>query len=679
MLTFVIVTISYYGSGGPPRRPERSSMMKIHRWVCLAFALFLSACSFISNEPSLIPREILFGNPERSNPQISPDGKYLAYLAPDKDNVMQLWVRTLYGKDDRRLTDEKKRGIRYYTWTYENAQLIFAQDTDGDENWQLYLVGMASGAIRNLTPYKGVQSRVVALDPGYPGEILIAMNLRNRRFHDVYRVDLRTGETVMAVRNGGRQVWWIADAHFKARIMTTVGATMVRDSERRPWKTLRNWQTAEFGNLFGFSRDEKTFYMGGTPDENTSALLAIDLSSGKQSVIAHDPEYDLDDVFMHPATREVQAVSFYRDKLEWQVLDPSIAEDFAALKNLRAGEFSVIHAHGNPALPSRNLGRRDLRDKIWLVSYSTDDGSVYHYAYERDSKRATFLFSERPKLEKLKLAAMRPIAYPSRDGLTVHGYLTLPRGVPAKNLPSVLLVHGGPWARDQWGYYDAVQWLANRGYAVLQPNYRGSTGYGRKFVVAGYKEWGGKMHDDLVDGAGWLIKEGIADPKKIAIMGASYGGYATLAGLTLTPDLFAAGVSRVGISNLLTFFQTYPSYWSPYTPAMMRRVGNPKTEEELLKTRSPLFFVDRVQAPLLIAHGQNDVRVVINESEQMVEAMRKAGKAVDYVVYGDEGHSLTRPENKFHFYAKAEEFLAKHLGGRFEPEGALAGHAGVTK
>jgi len=419
--------------------------------------------------------------------------------------------------------------------------------------------------------------------------------------------------------------------------------------------------------------------MLGTPDENTGGLLAIDLASGKETVIAHDAEYDLDDVFLHPITREIQAVSFNKAKLEWQVLDPSIADDFTVLKNLSQAEFSVIHPHANPALPSRNLGRRDLQDKIWIVTYSSDDGSVRHYAYERASKQATFLFSERPKLERWKLAAMQPIAYQARDGLRIHGYLTLPVGVPAKDLPAVLLVHGGPWSRDYWGYYDAVQWLANRGYAVLQVNYRGSTGYGRKFVAASYKEWGGKMHDDLVDGVQWLVKQRIADQKRIAIMGASYGGYATLVGLTFTPDLFAAGVSRVGISNLLSFYQTYPVYWSPVTPAFTRRIGDPKTEEEMLKSRSPLFFTDRIKAPLLIGHGVNDVRVVVNESEQMVEAMRIENKAVEYVVYGDEGHSIAWPENKFHFYAKAEEFLAKHLGGRFEPEGEITGHAGVTK
>jgi dipeptidyl aminopeptidase/acylaminoacyl peptidase len=274
---------------------------------------------------------------------------------------------------------------------------------------------------------------------------------------------------------------------------------------------------------------------------------------------------------------------------------------------------------------------------------------------------------------------MQPISYSSRDGLTIHGYLTLPVGVPAKDLPTVLFVHGGPWLRDRWGYYDTVQWLANRGYAVLQVNYRGSAGYGRNFLNAGDKEWGGKMQDDLIDGVQWLITQGITDPRKVAIMGASYGGYATLAGLTLTPDIFAAGVSRVGISDLIFHYNNYPAYWSLYKVMFRVRVGDPQKEEELLKSRSPLFHVDAIKAPLLIAHGSNDARVVAAQSEQIVAAMRKADKSVEYLIYEDEGHREWKPESKFHFYAKTEEFLARYLGGRFEPSGNLTGHAGVER
>lgn len=648
-------------------------MKKISFLIVHSALLVLVAHSTVfSQPPRLIPREVLFGHPDRTNPQISPDGKYLSYLAPDKNNVMQIWVRTLDERDDRQLTSERTHGIGHYTWTYQPNKLIFAQDNAGDENWQIYAADIYEGAIKNLTPYKGVQSRLVAIDPVHPDEMLIAMNLRNRRFHDVYRLNLETGEIQMVSRNGGFQYAWVAASQLSVRIAANPAAVIVRDSPRQPWKVARRWQDGSSGVLFGQSRDDKTFYvLNSIPDGDTEALLAVDIASGKETVLAHDPKYDVGDVFIDPLTRQIQAVAFHREKLEWQVLDPSIADDFAVLAKVRAGQFTVLHPpYGAPMLPSRSLGRRDLGNRIWIVSYESAEGPTFHYAYDRNSKTATLLFADRPKLEEFKLAPMEPVSYQSRDGLTIHGYLTLPADIPAKNLPMVMLVHGGPWSRDRWGYDGAVQWLANRGYGVLQLNYRGSTGYGRNFVIASYKEWGGKMHDDVVDGARWLIERGIADAKRIAIMGASFGGYEALVGVTLTPGLFAAGVSRVGISSLLTHEKNRPPYWSPLRGVWARRMGDPVKDEEMLRSRSPLYFADRVQVPLLIAHGKNDVRVVAAESEQMVEAMRKANKPVEYFVYEDEGHRFARPENILHFYAKAEEFLAKHLGGRFEAGGA---------
>jgi dipeptidyl aminopeptidase/acylaminoacyl peptidase len=654
--------------------------MKALRYLpALLVFLFLGCVTNLSPVP-LIPRDHMFGNPERTNPQISPDAKYLAYLAPDKNNVLQLWVRTLGAQDDRPLTAEKTHGIWHYTWTYSPNKLIFAQDNHGDENWEIYSVDIHSGNTKNLTPYKGVQSRLVGIDPTHPDDMLIAMNLRNRRLHDVYRLNLLTGETVMIDRNGGLQYKWALDSQLGVRAAATPVAVIVRESAKQPWRIARRWQAGSSGGLIGQSLDHRTVYLRASPmDGDTEALLAFDIASGNETVMAHDLKYDIEDVFVDPITRQIQAVAFQKERLEWQILDQSIADDFATLAKVRARQFTVIHPYSSPLLPSRSLGRRDLRDRIWIVSYESDDGPTYHYAYDRSSKTATFLFADRPKLEAFRLASMQPISYQSRDGLTVHGYLTVPVGVPARNLPVVLLVHGGPWARDRWGYHGTVQWLANRGYGVLQVNYRGSTGYGRKFVEASYKEWGGKMHDDVVDGAHWLIKNGIADSQKIAIMGASFGGYATLVGLTFTPEIFAAGVSRVGISSLLSNAKTRPPYWSVFRGVYARRVGDPDKEEELLKSRSPLYFADRVKAPLLIAHGANDVRVVAAESQQMVEAMRKENKPVEYFVCEDEGHGMNRAENRHHFYAKAEEFLARYLGGRFEPAGESAGHAGVTK
>jgi dipeptidyl aminopeptidase/acylaminoacyl peptidase len=647
----------------------------------IVFALLSACCAFQNGQPPpLIPRQILFGQPERTNPQISPDGKLLAYLTPDANSVVQIWVRTLGTQDDRQLTAEKTHSIWHYTWTYSPNKLLFAQDFRGDENWQIYLLDAASGAIKNLTPYQGVQSRLVAVDPLHPDELIVAMNLRNRRFHDAYRLNIETGETLMVSRNGGLQVWWTPDWQFRVLTASTTTGLLIRESPRAPWKNIRRWPRGTTGALLGPSRERHTIHLISSPqDGNTEALLEFDLATGAEKVIAHDPEYDAHAVFTDFATRQIQAVAFQKEKLRWQVLDPSIAEDFAALAKINTGEFTVVHPYGSPMLPSRSLGRRDLQDKYWIVSYERDNGPTYHYLYERQKKTATLLFADRPKLENFKLAAMQPISFKSRDDLTIHGYLTLPVGVPAKNLPVVVLVHGGPWSRDQWGYSGTVQWLANRGYGVLQVNYRGSTGYGRNFIIASYKEWGAKMHDDIVDGTRWLIESGIADPKRTAIMGASFGGYATLVGLTLTPEIFTAGVSRVGISSLLTVAKNRPPYWSPWRGMYALRVGDPVKDEEMLRARSPLYFADRVQKPLLIAHGANDVRVVAQESEQMVQALREANKPVDYFVYEDEGHGINRSANRHHFHAKAEEFLARHLGGRLEPITDIPGHSGMEK
>jgi len=618
----------------------------------------------------LIPREILFGNPERTSPRISPNGKYLAYLAPDQNNVLQVWLRTVGQEDDRQLTADKKRGIRIFFWTYSAEQLIYLQDSDGDENWHLYSVNIQSNIVRDLTPFQGILAQPVALDPKFPDQMLVGLNLHDLRKHDVYQLNLKNGAVEFDTENPGNIVAWTADAQLQVRaaIATTPDGgsdLLFRPAIDKSWETLRHWGPDDEGNAVSFSADGKILYLIGSHDTNAQRLIALDLATRQETIIAEDAQYDVDDLLIHPVLRVIQAVSFYRDKQEWQVLDQSIAVDFDTIAKVRPGEFGV--------------SSRDLADTSWIVAYNTDDGPVYYYTYNRESKNSTLLFSNRPKLEELPLASMQPISYQARDRLTIHGYLMTPVGIPAKNLPTVLLVHGGPWARDTWGYDSEVQWLANRGYAVLQVNFRGSTGYGKDFLNAGNREWGAKMHDDLIDAVNWLVEKGIADSKKIAIMGGSYGGYATLVGLTFTPDVFAAGVDIVGPSNLVTMIQSIPPYWEPLRAMEAHRVGNLETEEEFLLSRSPLFFVDRIKVPLLIAQGANDPRVKQAESDQIVEAMQQANKPVEYILYTDEGHGFARPENRLHFYAKAEEFLAKYLGGRFEPEGDIQGHSGVVK
>lgn len=624
----------------------------------------------VAQLPPLIPRDILFGNPERANPQLSPDGKYLAYIAPDENNVLQVWLRTVGQEDDRKLTADKKRGIRIYFWTYNAEQLIYLQDSDGDENFHLYSVNIESNIVRDLTPFQGIKAQPVDLDPKFPDEVLVGLNLQDLSKFDVYRINLKNGAVDFDTENPGNIVAWTGDANFQIRAAIAAtpdgGSDLIfRETTDQQWDTLRHWGPDEEGYPVSFSEDGKTLYIIGSHDANAQRLIDLDLATREEKVIAEDSQYDVGGILMHPVKRVIQAVSFYKDKQEWQVIDQSIAADFEAIAKVRPGEF--------------NISSRDLADKTWLVSYLTDDGPVYYYAYNRESKTSTLLFSNQPKLEGLSLASMQPISFESGDGLTIHGYLTTPVGIPAKNLPTVLLVHGGPWARDNWGYSPLVQWLANRGYAVLQVNFRGSTGYGKAFVNAGNREWAAKMHDDLIDAVNWLVQQGISDPKKIAIMGGSYGGYATLVGLTFTPDVFAAGVDIVGPSNLVTLMQSIPPYWAPLKANFYHRVGNLETEEEFLKSRSPLFFADRITKPLLIGQGANDPRVKQAESEQIVEAMYKAGKPVEYALYTDEGHGFARPENRLHFYAIAEEFLAKYIGGRSEPVGDIQGHSGIIK
>ncbi|MEP0858987.1 S9 family peptidase [Trichocoleus sp. DQ-U1] len=618
--------------------------------------------------PPLIPREVLFGNPERTSPRLSPDGKYLAYIAPDEKNVLQVWLRTVGQEDDRQLTADKKRGIRIFFWTYNADQLMYMQDSDGDENFHLYSVNIHSNIVRDLTPFQGVKAQPVDLDPKFPDQVLVGMNLKDLQKFDVYRINLANGAVDLYAENPGNVVSWTVDAQFQVRAATAAtpdgGSDLLfRETTQGDWETLRHWGPDDEGGAVSFSEDGKTLYISGSHDANASRLIAFDVTTREETVIAEDPQYDLGGIVIHPITRVIQAVSFYKEKQEWQVLDQSIAADFEAIAQIRPGEFGI--------------SSRDLADKNWLVAFLTDDGPVYYYAYNRDSKTSTLLFSNKPVLEGLSLASMQPISYQAQDGLTIHGYLTTPVGITAQNLPTVLLVHGGPWARDTWGYDPQAQWLANRGYAVLQVNFRGSTGYGKAFVNAGNREWAAKMHDDLIDAVNWLVQQGISDPQKIAIMGGSYGGYATLVGLTFTPDVFACGVDIVGPSNLITLMQSIPPYWEPLKANFYYRVGNLETEEEFLKSRSPLFFVDRITKPLLIAQGANDPRVKQAESEQIVEAMQKANKPVEYALYTDEGHGFARPENRLHFYAIAEEFLSKYLGGRCEPLGDIPGHSGV--
>ncbi len=429
---------------------------------------------------------------------------------------------------------------------------------------------------------------------------------------------------------------------------------LIRDSAEGEWRTVINWDAddALTSGALSFTRDGQSLYLIDSRDVNAGRLLKLNLTTNETSVLAEDAQYDVNNVMIHPDTYEIQAVAFDKDRVEWQILDSSIGLDFDRIGDIHQGDFSIVG--------------RDDNDNTWVVAFTVDNGPVPFYVYDRKSQSADFLFDNQPDLANYTLAHMQPVAITARDGLALHAYLTLPADVEPKNLPMVLNVHGGPWARDSWGYDPEAQWFANRGYACLQVNYRGSTGYGKTFLNAGNKEWGGKMHDDLVDCVNWAIEQGIADAQKVAIYGGSYGGYAALAGATFTPDLFRCAVDIVGPSNLITLIRTIPPYWSTGLSMFYERVGNPDTAEDFLKSRSPLFHVDQIKIPMLIAQGANDPRVKQAESEQIVDAMKKKGINYEYLLFPDEGHGFAKPENRIKFYTAAEKFLATYLGGRYE-------------
>ncbi|HLW02117.1 MAG TPA: S9 family peptidase [Ktedonobacterales bacterium] len=606
----------------------------------------------------LIPREILFGNPDKANPQVSPDGTKMAYLAP-VNNVLNVWVGAIGSVDYRPVTSDTDRGVRFYFWAADNKHILYIQDVGGNENWRLYATNLETRATRDLTPFENVQVQIIDHDKHFPNELLIGMNKENPQVHDVYHLDLPSGELTLVAKNPGNISSWVIDTHFNVRGAVTAlpdggSELLVRADESADWQAMVTWNADDSltSGPVGFTKDGTSIYLQDSRQVNAGRLVKLALATGDLDIVAEDPQYDVGSVMTHPDTYEIQAVAFNKDRNEWAVVDASIQKDFDRIRSIDRGDFFITS--------------RDDADNIWIVAFTTDNGPVPYYAYNRQTQEATFLFNNQPALSQYTLATMEPIVFTARDGLTVHGYLTLPPGEQKMSLPLVLNVHGGPWGRDGWGYRPDAQWFANRGYACLQVNFRGSTGYGKDFLNAGDKEWGRNMHYDLVDGVQWAIDQGIADPKKVAIFGGSYGGYAALVGATFTPDLFCCAVDIVGPSNLITLIRTVPPYWSTFLATFHKRVGNPDTEEEFLKSRSPLFKVDQIKIPILIGQGANDPRVKQAESEQIVAAMQSKGIAYEYMLFPDEGHGFAKPENRLKFFAAAEKFLAAHLGGRYE-------------
>ncbi len=617
----------------------------------------------------MIPRQVLFGNPEKSMARISPDGEYLSYLAP-VDGVLNVWIAAVEDPDSARpITNDEERGIRHYDWTYDGQHILYYQDARGDEDWHVYATNITTGETRDLTPFEKVNSQILSVNEKTPNEILIGINTRNPQLHDVYRIELSTGERTLIEENPGF-VSYLFDNDDRTRFAMTFSPTggqviLQRDESNQwqPFLEVPNTDALTTG-LTGFDKSNQILYMIDSRKRNTAALFTLDPASGKQELMAEDDRADVGGMLVHPTEKHVQAVSFIYDRNRWHVLDPAIQEDMDYLHSVEDGELSITS--------------RTLDDRLWIAAYALDNGPVKYYLYDRTGKQANYLFSNRTDLDEYQLARMHSLTIKSRDGWDLVSYLTLPpdsvpdgEARPSNPVPLVLLVHGGPWGRDVWGYDSQHQWLSNRGYAVLSVNFRGSTGFGKEFINAGNGEWAGKMHDDLIDAVNWAIREKITQRDQVAIMGGSYGGYATLVGLTVTPDTFVCGVDIVGPSNLVTLLQNVPPYWVPILPMMKDRVGDWTTEEgqKSLLAKSPLARVDQIQRPLLIGQGANDPRVKQIESDQIVEAMKQKNIPVTYVLYPDEGHGFARPENRLSFYAVAEAFLSEHLGGRFEPVG----------
>jgi dipeptidyl aminopeptidase/acylaminoacyl peptidase len=644
------------------------SHMKISNRLALFAILILVFMSRAGADasPELIPREILFGNPVRTNPLISPDGKFLAYLAP-VDNVLNVWIRTVGAEDDRPITSDAARGINYYSWAQDIKHILYAQDAEGNENWRMYAVDIESKEVEDLTPFENVQVQFIETNSSFPDEVIFSMNKEDPEKHDLYQMNLASGELNLIANNPGDFIDWIIDTHFKVRgaiVAKEDGGfdLVVRENDQSDWRVVVTWDSDDgmtsAPNFVSpptvFSEDGKYIYMMDSRNANAGRLVQLDVATGDIEVLVEDPQYDVSQhALLNPVTNSVQAIAVQKARLEWVVLDRSLDDDFKAIAALDRGDFYVLS--------------RDNEDKIWLLTFEKDNGPVSYYAYDRQNKKGIYLFSQKPDLEQYTMALMEPFSFTSRDGLTIHGYVTCPRDKKRSNLPLVLDVHGGPWARNRWRFDSEAQWFANRGYVCLQVNFRGSLGYGKDFVNAGDKEFGGKAQDDLTDAVNWAIDKGIVDPERIAIWGGSYGGYAALAGATFTSDLFCCAVDMFGPSNLITFIEAIPPWFSTLLATIHKRIGNPETEADFLKARSPLFKVDQIKIPILIAQGANDVRVKQSESEQLVEAMKEKGIEYEYILFPDEGHGFRKPENRMKFYAAAERFLAKHLGGRYEP------------
>lgn len=625
--------------------------------------------------PPLIDLEIFFGDPEIAGAQISPDGQFISFLKPYRD-VINIWVKEIDAsfEEARPVTADSLRPVTGYFWSRDSKMILYVQDKGGDENYHIYAVDPQAPAAEktgvpdplDLTPIDGIRAQIYSVPRNTPDSIIIGLNDRDPMYHDVYRVNLKTGERELLIENTEEIGVFFYDRNGSVRLALKQrpdGGNDILRVDGDQMTTVYSTTFEEMAYPIYFHPDGERVYMSTNKGEDVdlSRLVLFNLQTGEEEVLESDPEnqVDLSGAEFSEVTDELLCTYYLGDKMRIYPKTESFAKDLEILREkLPDGEI--------------NFGSSTTDEKLQIIRVTRDVDPGSAYLYNRETGDVNFLYRSRPELPIEHLAPMKPVTYTARDGLKISAYLTTPKNIEAKNLPTVLMPHGGPWARDYWGYDPYAQFLANRGYAVLQPNFRGSTGYGKDFLNAGNKEWGiGAMQHDLTDAVKYLIDEGISDPKQIAIMGGSYGGYATLAGVTFTPDLFAAGIPIVAPSNLITLIESFPAYWRPFlVGSWYLRVGDPEKEadREDLIARSPLFHVDQIEVPLLVIHGANDPRVKKTESDQIVVALREKGHDVEYMVAPDEGHGFAGKMNRLASAAAMERFLAKHLDGRYQKE-----------
>ena len=624
-----------------------------------------------SQPPPIIDRELFFGDPEISGAQISPDGNFITFIKPFK-GVRNIWVKTINEPFEkaRLLSADTTRPVTGYFWSRDSKYVLYVQDKGGDENYRIYAVdpkapGDPVPPSRDLTPLTKVRAEIIDVPLTTPGQIVVGLNDRRADLHDVYRLDIGTGEKTLLWKNDQNVAGWTTDLKGALRVG-------VRQTPDGGWELLRidantlvpfySVTADESVSPIRFTPDGEKFYIvtdkGGMLDK--SELQLCDIKTGQTTSVEKDPENEVDfgDALFSDVSNELLATFYRGDRQRVYPKQKAFGDDFEKMtKLLPKGEVYI--------------GNMTADESKWLVTVSSDVDPGSRYLYDRKAGTVALLYRSRPNLPSEQLAPMKPISYKARDGMTIHAYLVTPKIARPENLPTIVMPHGGPWARDYWGYSSMAQFLANRGYAVLMPNFRGSTGYGKQYLNAGNKQWGtGFMQHDLTDGVEYLIKEKIADPKRVGIFGGSYGGYATLAGVAFTPDLYAAGVSYVGPSNIITLLKTIPPYWAPVKKMFATRVGDMENPDDLkmLEAQSPLNSAKNIKAPLLVIQGANDPRVKKAESDQIVVALRDLGRTVEYMVAPDEGHGFAGRENRLAAFTALEKFMAKHLGGRVQED-----------